>query len=347
MQLETTWGTRFPLVQAPMAGVQDSKLALAVSAAGALGSLPAAMLDAKRLEAELRLLQDSGLPYNVNFFCHRTPPQDAAVDAAWRQALAPYYREFGLDPGQASAAGGRRPFDAEMAEVLESFRPTLVSFHFGLPEQALLDRVKSRGALVASSATTLREALWLQDHGADAVIAQGLEAGGHRGHFLDRDPALQTGTQALLAQVVGAVKLPVISAGGICSAQAVRAAMAAGAAAVQAGTAFLLCPEATTGALHRARLKDAQAPTALTNLFSGGLARGLSNRLTDDLGAVNAAAPPFPLASAALAPLRAKAEAAGSADFTPLWSGTDRSGCREAPAAEMVQALAQGFDSRA
>lgn len=326
-----------------MAGVQDERLALACSAAGALGSLPAAMLDAQGLQRKLQVLHASGQPYNVNFFCHRTSAPDAAAQAAWRAALQPYYAELGLDAGPAPAGGGRRPFDAEAAEVLEAFRPTVVSFHFGLPAPDLLARVKARGAFVLSSATTLREALWLQDHGADGVIVQGLEAGGHRGHFLDADVALQALTLDLLADVAGRVSVPLIAAGGIADAAGVAAAMARGASGVQVGTAFLLCTEAQTGPLHRARLRDMQARTELTNLFSGGLARGLVNRAMQELGPVCEAAPAFPHAANAIAPLRSKAESLGRDDFTPLWSGTNRSGCVEAPAEQVVAALARGF----
>ena len=340
----TQLGTEFALIQAPMAGSQGSALALAVGAAGALGSLPAAMLDARALDAELARLRDAGRPYNVNFFCHASPEVDPAVEARWRALLAPYYAELGLDAQPPLAGASRRPFDAAMAEVLEAYRPRVVSFHFGLPAPGLLQRVKALGSLVLSSATTVAEAQWLQAHGADAVIAQGLEAGGHRGHFLARDVAHQASTQDLVAQVVQAVRVPVIAAGGIGDAAGVRAARAAGAAGVQVGTAFLLCPEAGTSALHRARLKDRHAPTTLTNLFSGGLARGLPNRLMREQGAVNETAPPFPLASAALAPLRARAEAAGRDDFSPLWSGTTRDGCREVPAAVGVRELVAGLD---
>lgn len=343
MSLEAVFRTEFAVIQAPMAGVQDARLAVACGRAGALGSLPAAMLDAAALERELTVLHATGLPYNVNFFTHVPREPAAGVEARWRAALAPYAVELGLDPAGASGGASRRPFGPEMAEVLESFRPQVVSFHFGLPAQDLLARVKGRGAFVMSSATTVAEARWLQAHGADAVIAQGLEAGGHRGHFLDPDVSRQAPTARLLAEVVAAVDVPVIAAGGIAGAESVRAAMRLGAAAVQAGTAFLLAPEATTGALHRARLRDASAPTELTNLFSGGLARGLVNRVMRELGPVSDLAPPFPLASAALAPLRAKAEAMGRDDFTPLWSGTDRSGCRDVPAAETVRALAAGL----
>lgn len=343
MSLEVMWNTALPLIQAPMAGVQDARLAAAASASGALGSLPAAMLDAAALHREMQVLHDAGRPYSVNFFAHMSPAPDPDRDARWRKALEPYYEEFGIDPSTLTAAASRRPFGPDTAEVLEAFRPTVVSFHFGLPAPELLARVKARGAFVLSSATTVEEALWLQKHGADAVIAQGLEAGGHRGHFLDTDIRRQKNASDLLPGIVASLDIPVIAAGGIADAAGVRAAMAHGASAVQVGTAFLLCPEATTGALHRARLRDASAPTALTNLFSGGLARGLFNRAMRELGPVSSVAPPFPLASGAIAPLRAKAEAMGRDDFTPLWSGTNRTGCREAPAAEVVYSLAAGF----
>lgn len=336
-------GTPLALIQAPMAGAQDSALALAAGAAGALGSLPAAMLDARALDAQLALLRDAGRACNVNFFCHTPPADDAAVQARWRERLAPYYAQLGLEPAAGTGGASRRPFDAQAAEVLQAYRPRVVSFHFGLPSADLLRQVKAMGSLVLSSATTVAEAQWLQAHGADAVIAQGLEAGGHRGHFLAPDVSRQLPMLALVQQTVQAVSVPVVAAGGVGDAAGVRAALDAGAAAVQVGTAFLLCDEAGTSALHRARLQDLDAPTALTNLFSGGLARGLPNRLMRELGAISSDAPPFPLASAALAPLRARAEAQGLDDFSPLWSGTNRRGCRQAPAAEVVRALAAGL----
>ncbi len=343
MSLNAIWGTRFPLIQAPMAGVQDSALALAVSTAGGLGSLPAAMMDAISLRHQLQVLQRSGLPYNVNFFCHQTPAHTVAAESTWQAALLPYYQEFGIDPMTIPASAGRRPFDDEMAEVLEEFSPTVVSFHFGLPHQNLLARVKSRGAFVLSSATTVNEARWLVANGAEGVIAQGLEAGGHRGHFLDRDVTQQANTLDLLKQLTPEIHVPLIAAGGIADAQGVQAAIAAGAAAVQVGTTFLLCHEANTSALHRARLSDVDAPTALTNLFTGGLARGIVNRVMHEIGPQHAAAPAFPMATQSIAPLRAKAEANQRDDFTPLWSGMNRSGCAACSAAEIVQKLAAGF----
>lgn len=342
MTIQTLFGIDLPIIQAPMAGVQGSALAVAVSRAGGLGSLPAAMLPVESLGAELQAITAAtDRPYNVNFFCHQPPLPDEAKEAAWRLALAPYFAELGLDPAAIPNAPARQPFSAAMAEVLEAFKPPVVSFHFGLPSPELLARVKAWGAKVLSSATSVAEALWLEQNGADAIIAQGLEAGGHRGMFLESDIATQVGTFALLPQVAAAVKLPVIAAGGIADAQGVKAALALGAAGVQVGTAYMLCPEASTSPLHRAALKSPAAQvTALTNLFSGRPARGMVNRLMRELGPINAVAPQFPLAAAAVAALRSKAEAFGSSDFTPLWAGQNVSGCREMAAGELTLALA-------
>jgi len=340
MTLQALLGISLPVIQAPMAGSQGSALAIAVSNAGGLGSLPCAMLGPDALRGELEALRaGSGRPYNVNFFCHTPPAPDAAREALWRQALAPYYAEFGIDPAGIAPGPGRAPFTAEIAELIAPYRPPVVSFHFGLPSADLLARVKSWGARVLSSATTVDEARWLEDHGADVIIAQGNEAGGHRGIFLSEDVDTQAGTFALLPQVVAAVRVPVVAAGGIADARTVAAARALGAAGVQAGTAFLLCPEASTSAVHRAALKRPAAHTALTNLFSGRPARGIVNRIVRELGPVSAAAPAFPLATAAIAPLRAKAEAQGSGEFSPLWCSQNASACRELPAARVVADL--------
>ena len=331
-----------PIIQAPMAGVQLSALAIAVSNAGGLGSLPCAMLNAESLRKEFEMLRaKTSKPYNVNFFCHVPPRPSEEREAIWRKRLAPFYREFGIDPAKIPSGPGRAPFDAPMAEVLEEFRPKVVSFHFGLPEAGLLKRVKAFGAKVLASATTVAEARWLEAHGADAIIAQGLEAGGHRGIFLSDDLTTQVGTFSLIPQVARAVKVPVIAAGGIADAKGVAAALSMGAIAAQVGTAYLLCPETTTSAIHRAALKsEAAAHTALTNIFTGRPARGIVNRVIRELGAMNPAAPEFPLATSAITPLRAKAEAAGSGDFSPLWSGQNASGCREIGAAELTRELA-------
>jgi nitronate monooxygenase len=347
--LQALLGIPLPVIQAPMAGSQGSALALAVTQAGGLGSLPAATLSLEALHAELQVLQAQAAgAYNVNFFCHRPPVQDPVREAAWNQALAPYYAKACLPPPTAPAVAARSPFSAEAAALLEAFRPPVVSFHFGLPDPALLARVKAWGARVLSSATTVEEARWLEAHGVDAVIAQGLEAGGHRGLFLNDDLTTQLGTFALLPQVVRAVRVPVIAAGGIVDAAGVSAAQALGAAAVQVGTAYLLCPEAQTSPMHRQALQsEAACHTALTNVFTGRPARGIVNRAMRELGqgavGISPWAPAFPLAASAITPLRTAAEKAGRADFTPLWAGQNAPACRPMPAAELTRALAAGW----
>lgn len=345
MTLTELLGTSLPIIQAPMAGVQGCALAVAVSNAGGLGSLPCAMLAPEAMRDEIAAIRaQTDRPFNVNFFCHTPPEPDAAREAQWRQRLAPYYREFGIDADAIPAGPGRQPFSAAVADVLEAFRPPVVSFHFGLPSPELMARVRGWGAKILSSATTVDEARWLEAHGVDAVIAQGLEAGGHRGMFLTEEIATQVGTLALVPQIVRAVKVPVIAAGGIADANGVAAAMALGAAGVQIGTAYMLCPEATTSAVHRAALKSEAARfTALTNLFTGRPARGIVNRVMREIGPMNPGAPAFPLATTAIAPLRAKAEGQGSSDFSPLWSGQNASGCREISAAQLTREFAAGL----
>ena len=338
-------GTELPLIQAPMAGVQGSTLAIAVCNAGGLGSLPCAMLTVDAMRKELAATQaGTTRPYNVNFFCHTPPAPSAERETAWRKLLGPYFDEYGIDADSIPPGPGRAPFSSDWADALEEFQPRVISFHFGLPPTPLLARVKRWGSVILASATTVDEARWLEENGVDAVIAQGLEAGGHRGTFLSEDLSTQVGTFALVPQIVQAVKVPVIAAGGIADADGVAGATALGAAGVQIGTAYLLCPESTTSAAHRAALTSAAArQTALTNLFSGRPARGIVNRLMSELGPINRLAPAFPLATSALAPLRAKAEAEGKGDFSPLWAGQNVTGCKEIPAAELTRALARNL----
>jgi len=337
--VNSLFGVDVPIIQAPMAGVQDARLAVAVSNAGALGSLPCAMLSPDGIRRELEaIVRDTSRPYNVNFFCHTVPAPDAERESAWRRTLRPYYEELGLDAGSVPAGPGRAPFSHEAADVLSAFKPPVVSFHFGLPEPGLLDRVRSWGAKILASATTLDEARWLEARGVDAIVAQGFEAGGHRGLFLSDDLTTQVGTFALVRQIVRTVRVPVIAAGGIADRQGVAAAMALGAAGVQIGTAYLLCPEATTSAVHRAALaSEASRHTALTNLFTGRPARAIVNRLMREIGPMSPLAPPFPLAAAAIAPLRSQAEAQGRGDFSSMWAGQNATGCRTVPAAELTR----------
>jgi nitronate monooxygenase len=336
--------SELPIIQAPMAGSQGSALAIAVSKAGGLGSLPCAMIGPDQIRAELKAITSAtSQPYNVNFFVHKQPAPDAAREDAWLKLLGPYLAEHGIDPASVQAGPQRLPFDDEAADVLEELKPPVVSFHFGLPSDALVKRVKSWGSQILSSATTLDEAKYLETHGVDAIIAQGYEAGGHRGMFLTEDLSTQVGTSDLVQQIARTVRVPVIAAGGIADAEGVRAAMASGAAAVQIGTAYLFCPEATPNPLHRAALRsEAARTTAVTNLFTGRPARGIVNRLMREIGPTNANAPAFPLAATAIFALRSKAEARGVNDFSLMAAGQNAAACREMPAAELTRMLAGG-----
>jgi nitronate monooxygenase len=351
-------GLTLPLIQAPMVGIQGGAMASAVAGAGALGSLPGAAMTPLALRDAVAAIRAEhagrAAPVNLNFFCHVPPAADPAREAAWRAALQPFYDELGLSQSSIENGPGRLPFGDEAADAIEAIRPEVVSFHFGLPSPQMLARVRRCGAQVWSSATTLAEARWLEAHGVDAIIAQGAEAGGHRGTFLPGEalggvpnvPDVQTqvGTMALLPQVVAAVRVPVIAAGGIADAAGVAAALGLGAAAVQLGTVFMLCTEATTSAVHRTALQsEAARVTALTNLFTGRPARAIVNRLMREFGAMSALAPAFPTAVNALVPLRAAAEKAGRGDFSPLWAGQNVGGCREIGAAQLVQELAAGL----
>jgi nitronate monooxygenase len=342
MTLRRWVDVELPVIQAPMAGVQGSALAVAASEAGGLGFLPCAMLTPDAINDELvAITARTQRPYGVNFFCHEPPQPDPDREREWRAALAPYYDAFGIDAATIPAGPGRQPFTSQAADVIERFRPAVVSFHFGLPSRELLERVRAWGSKIVSSATTVDEARWLEARGVDAIIAQGSEAGGHRGMFLTDDVTTQLGTLALLPQVLRAVSVPVIAAGGIADPATVKAMLSLGAAAVQIGTTFLLCPEATTSAVHRTALASEQAShTALTNLFSGRAARGIVNRIMRELGPMSAAPPAFPLATSAIAPLRARAEARGSGDFSPLWCGQNASGCRNIAAGRLLRELA-------
>ena len=331
-------GARLPVVQAPMAGFAGSRLAIAALRAGGVGSLACATLTGERVIAEVDAIR-AGVPgpVNLNFFCHELPPEPD--ETAWLKALAPFYAEEGVEL-PVDIPPLRRPFDEAMMQVVERLRPEIVSFHFGLPEDAFLERIRAVGAKVFGNATNVDEAQALAARGCDAVIAQGFEAGGHAGHFLFGHHPV--GLSSLLPAIVDAVDVPVIAAGGIGDVRGVRAAMALGASAVQAGTAYLLSPETMTSQAHRARLTEATADDSVfTNLFSGRLARGLRNRLIERLGAVNDAAPPFPYASASLAPLRAKAEAEGRGDYSPLWAGQGVSLTRADPAETITRRLGE------
>ena len=342
MHLQDLLGIELPIIQAPMAGVQGSELAVAVCEAGGLGSLPCAMLGPEAIKREVAHIRaGTSRPFNLNFFCHTPPEPNPITESRWRQALQPYYDEMGLDIEAIAPGPGRSPFTLEMAELLADIEPPVVSFHFGLPADDLLAAVRSCGAKILASATTVEEARWLEARGVDAVIAQGTEAGGHRGHFLSDDLSVQSVTSSLVAQIVARVSVPVVAAGGIASAADVARLMKLGAAGVQVGTAYLLCPEANTRPLHKAALaSDLARDTAITNVFSGRPARGIVNRLIREQGPISPLAPEFPLAANALGPLRAEAEKRGSGDFSPLWAGQNVAGCRDVSAVTLTRELA-------
>src|ERR1700692_1675380 len=334
--------TEHPIVLAPMAGAMDTDLAIAVAQAGGLGSLPVAMLDEQKMRAQIAIFRAATTkPINLNFFVHKPPALNNAREHAWREKLKPYYIEFGIDPAAPVPSSNRTPFDVALCAAVEEIKPEVVSFHYGLPEAALLRRVEDAGCVVMSSATTVPEACWLEANGCDAVIAQGYEAGGHRGMFLTENLAAQIGTFALVPQIVDAVKLPVIAAGGVADARGIAAALALGASGAQLGTAYLFCPESKILAPHRAALKAARDDgTVLTNVMTGRPARGFVNRVMRELGPFNDIAPEFPLAAGALAPLHAKARVQGSGDFSSMWAGQAASLGRELPARDLTAKLA-------
>lgn len=334
--------TEFPILLAPMAGIMDADLAIAAAQGGALGSLPCAMLSVEKAREQVNIIrQRVSAPLNMNFFCHRAVEADPKREAQWKQRLAPYYKELGIDPAAPVNAANRAPFDDAMCSLVEELRPEIVSFHFGLPDQALLRRVKAAGCIVISSATIVKEAIWLEENGADAIIAQGNEAGGHRGMFLTDNIAEQPGTFALVPQVVDAVKVPVIAAGGIADGRGIAAAFALGAAGVQIGTAYLRCPESKVTAAARAALAGAgDDSTVITNVMTGRPARGVANRAMREIGPISQDAPAFPHAATGLAPLKAAAEKLGRVDFTNLWAGQAVRLGGEMPAAELTRALA-------
>lgn len=333
-------GSRHPILLAPMAGAGGVDLAAGAIAGGAAGSLPCALFEPDEIRAQVAELRARAPgPVNLNFFCHSTPA--GSDDSRWRALLAPFASRFDVPAGHVEAPA-RRPFDSAMCESVETVRPELVSFHFGLPEDRLLDRVRRSGAKVVATATTVEEARHLAERGVDGIVAQGWEAGGHSGRFLGGRPDEQMGLFALLPQVVDAVELPVIAAGGIADGRGIAAALTLGAAAVQIGTAYLHCPESLIAPAHRAALGSDLAERSLfTNLFSGGLARGLWTAPMAELGPVRPEAPPFPLAAAALAPLARAAAERGEPGFRPMWAGQAARLGRPLPARALTERLAR------
>lgn len=331
-----------PILLAPMAGSGGSAMAIAVAKAGGLGSLPCASVSVEKTAEEVALFRAAvTAPVNLNFFAHqpRTPTDEDS--RRWLARLAPYFNEFKVDPASLTAAGGRAPFDEAMCRMVEALKPEVVSFHFGLPPEELLERVRKTGAKIIAAATTVAEGRWLAERGVDAVIAQGAEAGGHRGNFLTEDMATQPGLFALVPQLADALSIPVIAAGAVADGRGMAAALTLGASAVQVGTAYLLSDESISVPVHKAALKHARDDnTAVTNVLTGRPARGVINRIMREIGPLSPDALPFPLAGGALGPMRAATEKLGQGDFQPLWSGQAGALAREGSAESITRNIA-------
>ena len=336
--------TEFPIVLAPMAGVMDADLVIAAAQGGALGSLPCAMISPEKAREQVKIIrQRVSAPVNLNFFCHQAGRRRSCARGGWRAAArALTTRSIGLDPAAPVNAANRAPFDARDVRDRRGAEAGGRQLPFR-PAGARRCSSASRrpAAIVMSSATIVQEAIWLEENGADVIIAQGAEAGGHRGMFLTDNIAEQPGTFALVPQVVDAVKVPVIAAGGIADGRGIAAAFALGASGVQIGSAYLRCPESKVIAPARAMLAQARDDsTVITNVMTGRPARGVANRVMREVGPISPDAPAFPHAATALGPLKAAAEKLGKVDFTNLWAGQAVRLGREMPAAELTRALA-------
>ena len=324
-----------------MAGFASPALAAAVCKVGALGSIGCAGVPPATVRDQITALrQATNGPYNLNFFVHSHPQCDPDASARMRARLAPYFDEFGLGPVP-EPTEPFPPFDDERLELVLELRPRVVSFHFGLPHPTAVRRMKEAGCIILSSATTVAEARSLEANGADVIIAQGFDAGGHRGSFSGSPGAGMVGTMALVPQIVDAVRLPVIAAGGIADGRGLAAAFALGASGAQLGTAFLGCPEATVSPLHRAQLRSAvDDGTELTRAFTGRPARALRNRYITEM------ADSEPLGSRCKGALSARfgncrARREARAAFMPVWAGQAAALITEMPAGQLVERLAR------
>jgi nitronate monooxygenase len=340
-------GLKWPIIQAPMAGSTTPELAAAVSNSGGLGSLGIGTISGQAGGAQIEAFGElSAGPLNANFFCHDNPVDVDMTGREMRVRLQRWYFEAGLgEVPLPSVPFGT--FGWDHVEQIRAHRPAVVSFHFGLPKDDLLEAVRETGAQIWSTATTTEEARWLEDRKVDAIIAQGTEAGGHRGTFLGADISEQLGLFALLPQVVSAVEIPVIAAGGIVDGRTIAAAFMLGASAVQMGTAFLRCSEASVHPKHRYALAQARdSATRVTNLFSGKPARSLVNSYMDTFRDAEGLTAPFPSQIALFAPLAQSASEDEIGDLLPLWSGQSAALTREMPAADLLATLVNETNER-
>ncbi|WP_339766387.1 nitronate monooxygenase [uncultured Pseudosulfitobacter sp.] len=331
-----------PIVQAPMAGVSTPALAAAVSNAGGLGSLGVGATNAagaRKMIEETRALTDRA--FNVNLFVHATPTPDAAREAAWLQTMRPLFAAYNSEPPKELRTIYQSfAEDDAMFQMLLDTAPPVVSFHFGLPGADRIKALKAAGCTLLATATNLTEACAIADAGCDAVVAQGYEAGGHRGMFDPSAPDDRLGTFALTRLLATTSTLPVIAAGGIMDGAGIRAALNLGAIAAQLGTAFVACPESSADAAYRAALSsDAAHHTTMTTAISGRPARGLANRFTAWGADTTAQAPDYPIAYDAGKALNAAAKAAGETGFGAQWAGQGAPLHRPMPAADLLALL--------
>lgn len=341
-------GMAIPLVQAPMAGTSTPALAAAVASAGGLGSIALGAVDAeagRKMIAATRALTDR--PFNVNLFCHAPAVRDAAREAVWLKALAPAFARFGATPPDAIGEIYRSFIaDPDMAEMLVAERPAVVSFHFGLPAAEVIGRLKDTGAVLLATATSLAEGRRVAAAGIDAVVAQGYEAGGHRGQFDPDAPDDRLSTLALVQVLARELPIPVIAAGGIMTGGGIAAALASGALAVQLGTAFIGCPESAADAGHRAALfSPAAHHTVMTDAISGRPARCLANGFTALAATLDAPRAAYPVAYDAGKALNTAARAAGDTTFGAQWAGQGAPLARALPAAELCDLLMREYAS--
>jgi nitronate monooxygenase len=344
-------GMQYPIIQAPMAGVSTPHMAAAVSNAGGLGSLgigASTAAQARQLITETRAL--TAKPFNVNVFCHAPARRDAEREAAWIRFLAPLFAEAGVQP-PAELQEIYQPFGADDAvvDMLLELRPAVVSFHFRVPPAHIIQALHGAGIMTLGTATSPHEAALLEEAGIHAIVAQGIEAGGHRGTFDPDGPDERLSTAVLLRLLVRQTRLPVIAAGGIMDGAGIKAALDQGAAAAQLGTAFILCPESSANAAYRDNLKSERAAhTRLTAVLSGRPARGMANRLMSFAGAPGSPLPAdYPVAYDAAKQLHAAAAKLGNHEFAAHWAGQGAPLAREMPAAELVHVLVDEWRGRA
>lgn len=332
-----------PILQAPMGGESTTQMAVAVCNAGGLGGLGCSSKSADEVRRAIEEIRSgTNRSFNLNFFAHPPPGENPQVNEQTRALVAPFYDELGIENIPTRAEAPLDPFDESRLAVLLEMRPKVVSFHFGLPPLDMVQALQDAGTVVLCTATTVAEARQLANAGVDAIIAQGWEAGGHRGTFEVSFEDFGVGTMALVPQVVDAVDVPVIAAGGIADGRGIAAALVLGASGVQLGTAFLSCPEADIDARYREALRNAtEDGTRLTRAFSGRPARARNNRYIEAMAEKRVRLPDFPTMYSFSGPLESTSRDTGKSGFEFFLWGQGAPMNRELPAAELMERLVE------